>query len=442
MFTSITPLPATIQRETVLSFIHDHEQMITLNPLVIRFKRTLAPTTASLEEQESCKWYEMTDEISYLPYGVMKGEVSYKGGFYDLPDGLQTHVFAPAGVDLRGLWKIGGNLPGEPRASSELGLDVPRDCLYLREDVDLRCNILLSSFVKRNLKKSHAVLVKTLIEKADEIGERLKLNGGLGISNSGMDHLRTTPSQTFDPISSASRASTYPSPNHTTRSSWQPRSQSKPYVARCTCTHGARGTHEYGCPRYTRNSYITPGVPRRAEEYHSEPGASHTQVAQRSNKSEVVEPSLLRARSDASSDYSPIGQHPCFCDGGVHVTTCAEHPGPVLPRKAQKSMQSDREGSILTVDITTVAGSSVPHSHACESSARPTQETSSGSPPEHDDEGNGISTWFSPQLYGQQAELPTNDWPSPGLRPHPLIPKSSVNSIPPNLTSSPAAPRR
>lgn len=48
----------------------------------------------------------------------------------------------------------------------ELGIGVPKNGLWLREDVDMKCNILATGFVKKTLKKAHATLVERLVEKA------------------------------------------------------------------------------------------------------------------------------------------------------------------------------------------------------------------------------------------------------------------------------------
>ena len=166
-FTSITPLPKTTTRAAAVSWLHNHVQMIRLNPLVLRLQETTPPPNAAADEY-NCAWYEITDEISYLPGGLYKGEVTYKACFNDLPNGIQTHTFAPAGLDLRGKWTVGGNEPGEPRETLELGMDAPREGLYVREDVDMRCNIFLTGFVKKNLTKAHKSVVDKLAELGDE----------------------------------------------------------------------------------------------------------------------------------------------------------------------------------------------------------------------------------------------------------------------------------
>lgn len=139
--------------------------MIELNPLVLRHSRC-DPAEAAPKEEHVCHWYEMTDQINYLPGGMMKGEVTYKAAFHNLPHGLQTHVYAPAGLDLREKWTVCGNAPGEPRVPVEMGSELPREGLYIREDVDMRCNIFLTGFVKKNLNKSHKVVVDRIVEKA------------------------------------------------------------------------------------------------------------------------------------------------------------------------------------------------------------------------------------------------------------------------------------
>lgn len=94
-FTTVTPLPAGVTRQIVLDFLHDYEEMIDLNPLVKERHPIPTPPNASAEEQR-CQWYSMTDKVSYFP-GI-KGDVTYTCAFNDLPNGLRTHCYAPAGL--------------------------------------------------------------------------------------------------------------------------------------------------------------------------------------------------------------------------------------------------------------------------------------------------------------------------------------------------------
>ncbi|KAI1450404.1 hypothetical protein F5Y02DRAFT_114340 [Annulohypoxylon stygium] len=164
-FTTISTLPPGITREVVIDFLHNHVGMIDLNPLVIE-RHPISPPPHATAEERQCVWWSLTDKISYLPGGVVSGDVTYTAAFNDLANGVQTHIYAPMSTDIRERWSLNGTLPGEPPEPVELGIGAPRQGLYLREDVDLRCNFVMSSFVKKTLKKAHGTLVEKLLEKA------------------------------------------------------------------------------------------------------------------------------------------------------------------------------------------------------------------------------------------------------------------------------------
>jgi hypothetical protein len=174
VFTTVTPLPSSITRETVLETLHSHTEMIDLNPLVEERHPIKPPPNASPEEYH-CLWYSLTDRVQYLPGGIASGKVSYNACFHDLEMGLQTHCYAPMGLNIKGKWTLGGSLPGEPIAPVELGLGAPLTGLYLREDVDMKCNFMMTSFVKKTLKNAHAALVGRLLIKS-QIEEATKSN--------------------------------------------------------------------------------------------------------------------------------------------------------------------------------------------------------------------------------------------------------------------------
>ncbi|OAP62104.1 hypothetical protein AYL99_04307 [Fonsecaea erecta] len=177
LFTNITPLPPQVSREVAIAMLHNHDEMIELNPLVIEHHPIKTPRDAPADEFLDCAWQELTDKIHYLPGGMMKGKVSYKACFHDTPNGLQTHIYAPMGLDIREKWSIGGSLPGEPPEPRELGIEVPRTGLYIREDGDMRCNMLLTSFVRKNLDNSHKVLVERILKKAERLEETVQTMG-------------------------------------------------------------------------------------------------------------------------------------------------------------------------------------------------------------------------------------------------------------------------
>ena len=168
VYTQITPIPSHIPRQLAIDMLHSHGEIIELNPLVLEHHPIKAPQSAAADEYFSV-WHEITERIQYIP-GAGKlgsGKISFKGVFHDMPWGLQTHIYAPMGIDLRNKWQIRGNQRGEPPEHRELGSGAPADGLYLREDVEIKCNITMIPFVKKELKASSATMVQRLVRKAE-----------------------------------------------------------------------------------------------------------------------------------------------------------------------------------------------------------------------------------------------------------------------------------
>jgi len=172
VFTVITPIPGFIPRQLAIDILHSHSEVITLNPLVLEHKPIAAPQNAETDEYYST-WYEITERVTFVPgIGKMGASIiKFNGCFHDMPWGLQTHIYAPMNVDLRNTYRIAGNQPGfEPPEAPEIGLKalgVPSDGLYLREDIEIKCNVTVIGFVKSQLKKAGGEMVQRIIKKAE-----------------------------------------------------------------------------------------------------------------------------------------------------------------------------------------------------------------------------------------------------------------------------------
>ncbi|KAI1152393.1 hypothetical protein F4825DRAFT_418896 [Nemania diffusa] len=172
VYTIITPIPSFIPRQLAIDILHSHGEVITLNPLVLDHKQIAAPRDAASDEYFST-WYEITERVQFVP-GMGKfgsGKISFNACFHDLPWGLQTHVYAPLNIDMRNKYRIGGNQSGvEAPEPPEIGLaelGVPKDGLYLREDIEIRCNIAMVSTVKAQMKAASKEMVGRIIKKAE-----------------------------------------------------------------------------------------------------------------------------------------------------------------------------------------------------------------------------------------------------------------------------------
>lgn len=172
VYTVITPIPGFIPRQLALDILHSHKEVITLNPLVLDVKQIEAPRNAESDEYFST-WYEITERVQIVP-GMGKlggGKIKFNGCFHDMPWGVQSHIYAPMGIDMRNKYRIGGNQPGiEPPEHQEMGianLGAPKDGLYLREDIEFKCNITLVGVVKAQMKAASKDMVARMIKKAE-----------------------------------------------------------------------------------------------------------------------------------------------------------------------------------------------------------------------------------------------------------------------------------
>lgn len=172
VFTVITPIPGFIPRQLAIDILHSHSEVITLNPLVLGHKPISAPRDAQADEFYST-WYEISERIQYIPgMGRMgSGTIKFNGCFHDMPWGLQTHIYAPMNVNLRNKYRIAGNQPGfEQPEQPEIGLKAlgaPADGLYLREDIEIKCNVAVIGFVKSQCQKAGKEMVARIIKKAE-----------------------------------------------------------------------------------------------------------------------------------------------------------------------------------------------------------------------------------------------------------------------------------
>ena len=169
VYTKITPLPSNVPRQLALDLLHSHEEMIKMNPLVTGVRSIETPRNAGNDEYFS-NWYEITEIITW-GFGLKK-KISFNGCFHDQPWGMQSHIFAPMNTDMRQTYRIGGNQPGEPRETRELGVDTPMDGLYLREDVNITCQVpLTAGFIKKEMKEASSAMIERLRRKAELLDE-------------------------------------------------------------------------------------------------------------------------------------------------------------------------------------------------------------------------------------------------------------------------------
>ena len=309
-YTHITPIPSYIPRQLAIDILHSHGEIITINPLVINYEPIKAPRDAPADEFYST-WYEIEQRIQFVPgAGKMgSGKIKFNGCFHDLPWGLQTHIYAPMKVDMRNKWRIAGNQPGEPREPVEMGIGAPPDGLYLREDVEIKCNITMMSFVKKEAKAASKILVDRLIKKAELLEEgvlqammengRLKTHNPADRSGANLPPLPSSPSP-YARMPHSPMQSPYnkPLPVHPVNQVYQPATypSGETYV---NYQHGAAielpaDDQHLQYPQDHKNAHLRPVEPH--------PADRHSAISELSGNSPATNDGRW---SSTASDYQP-----------------------------------------------------------------------------------------------------------------------------------------
>ena len=289
VYTHITPIPSYIPRQLAIDILHSHGEIITLNPLVLEHHPIKAPRDSAADEYYAT-WYEIVERIQYIP-GMGKlgsGKISFKGCFHDMPWGLQTHIYTPMNIEIRNNWRVAGNQPGEPPEARELGLGAPNDGLYLREDIEIKCNMALVAFVKTQLKAATKILVERLIKKAE------LLDAGVLHAMFEDGKLKT--------VNPADRSSAIPSP----RGQYNPVNRPvSPYAHNSAMPYGAEQAGQGRYPAATKYANDQPpaAIMELPGDYVHASGPAHLNPS--------GSPALDRYSSVSSrSDYSPNSTHP------------------------------------------------------------------------------------------------------------------------------------
>lgn len=150
------PLPTPLNRTMVISTLHNHDIMISLNPLYLSHSprelppapfilvpanrppsslgfnspyisqvrpeprylpfRSLQSTLSSASRSNGKLWttkripwtasYTITDSISYLPFGLWDSTLSYIAHFRDVDDGVEIETHAAMGFVSRATWRV------------------------------------------------------------------------------------------------------------------------------------------------------------------------------------------------------------------------------------------------------------------------------------------------------------------------------------------------
>ncbi|KAK3054127.1 hypothetical protein LTR09_004905 [Extremus antarcticus] len=147
-----THVPQDIDAKALIDAFHDHDFIITMQPIVTRHQvRDRDPASGKLT-------YDVWEAISILPFGLWKREIQFKVSFMDKNDGTTSMINAPGGFDSEATYTI---KPGP-------GWDGEGGGWIIEESIESECNMLLKWFIEGTMvpvrQKMHAQILEHVRE--------------------------------------------------------------------------------------------------------------------------------------------------------------------------------------------------------------------------------------------------------------------------------------
>ena len=187
---SSTPLPPNVSIEAGLQLLHDFDFVVRLSPDCRGCQPIPSPHSANGDgngiSDECISYYEVEDDLPFIPKRLWSGGVKYQADFLPAPDGCDITVHAPGGFTSINRWRLlrGDEPAGRPseleherdlekvRSKNLNHADTTSSGWYVQIVSDAKVNRAFASFVKGFLRNSHQQLQHAFVEKLKDVGEQ------------------------------------------------------------------------------------------------------------------------------------------------------------------------------------------------------------------------------------------------------------------------------
>lgn len=178
---SSTPLPPNLSIEAGIAALHDFEGVIRMNP-DCRGCKPITPPVQSAQPQ--MQYYEVEDDLPFIPKRLWSGGVKYNADFLPTTDGCDITVYAPGGFTSTNHWRLLRDSIPEHAEETHTFDPQTKDLSHMHSETgsagwhvqilsDARCPKAFAGFVKGFLKNSHIQLEQAFIDKLTEISATL-----------------------------------------------------------------------------------------------------------------------------------------------------------------------------------------------------------------------------------------------------------------------------
>jgi len=169
-----TPIPTFLSDKDVITELHDHNNILTLQALIISHKEVDPETHHTVLSDPSfpadpapVKCYEVTEGLIVIP-GIGdwgKRFINFPAWFQDTPFGLHVRAHPPGGVMVRAEWRVehAGSGGGGDGSDTD-GVEEQTEFLLV-EDLTVECASWMMPFVGMTVEGAHRNICWKLVEK-------------------------------------------------------------------------------------------------------------------------------------------------------------------------------------------------------------------------------------------------------------------------------------
>lgn len=167
-YTLVRSIPKTVSRDQLLALLHEPTTIFNLSPIIVGWKELEKDSDA--RQGCSSRIYEVTDAVSFLPFGLYDTTVKVKIEFANFKDGVVITKHAIFGLVFRETWTIQSST-GSNRAAGEVD-DTQGEHVELSLSVEMSGNSLTVPAFRSMMEKNHLMYLEKVVERGIEVSKQ------------------------------------------------------------------------------------------------------------------------------------------------------------------------------------------------------------------------------------------------------------------------------
>lgn len=159
-------LPRTVARDVITSLLHEPTTIFHLSPIIVGWEET----EEGQDPGGRSRVFEVTDAVSFLPFGLYDTTVKVKIEFTNFEHGVVITKYAIFGLIFRETWTVEDEL-GSPAAAGQVQ-EPEGTHLELSLRVEMTGNPLTVLAFRGMMQRNHQMYLDKVVERAIEVSDQ------------------------------------------------------------------------------------------------------------------------------------------------------------------------------------------------------------------------------------------------------------------------------